>query len=96
MPLAISWLRSLPFIAIIYYRQTGGRSVECRRGYHLDNHQETHSDLHSSQADRQKRCVISGKTSPFSKISSFPSHVSHRSKSEYYQLSPSMNTRFQI
>lgn len=96
MPLAVSWLQSLPFIAVIYYRRTGGRSVECRRGYHLDNHQETRSHLHSSQADRQKWRVISGKTSLCSKIYSCPSHVSHRGKSEYYQPSPSMNTRFQI
>lgn len=73
MPLAVSQLQSLHFIAIIYYRQTGGRLVECRGGYHLDNHQETH--LHFLQADREKKLVVSGKTLLCSKISSFPNHA---------------------
>lgn len=53
MPLAVSWLQSLPFIAIIYYKWTGGRLVECRRGYLPDNHEETQPHLNSSQADTE-------------------------------------------
>lgn len=95
MPLAVSQLQSLHFIAIIYYRQTGGHSVECRRGYHLDNHQETHSHLHFLQADREKKLVVSGKTSLCSKISSFPNHANHRNTSECCQPNSSVSTRFQ-
>lgn len=92
MPLALSGPWSLSFIAIIYYMWTDGRSEEFQRGYHLDDHQETHSHLHSAQTDGERKLVIYVKTSTCSKISSFflPSFSSLSNEFESFKPSSSV------
>lgn len=69
MPLAVSALGSLSFIAIICYTWTEDRSAEFQRGYQRDDHQEAGIHLLSSCRDRRRKPRMYSKNATCSKFS---------------------------